>query len=427
MFRGACHVPNSPKLLPQNRSICDTRTTPNERVRRADGMVLTAIAALALAIWLYLLCARGGFWLCRERDDGLPATPPRWPRVTAVIPARNEAESIAESISSLVRQDYPGPFSIVLVDDDSEDDTAAAARRAAAGIGGERAFTLISSHGLAPGWTGKLWAVRQGIEAACSVADKPDYLLLTDADIVHTPESVGALVARAESGRYVLTSLMARLRCESFWERSHVPAFVFFFQMLYPFAWVNHPRNATSGAAGGCMLVETDALKQVGGVESIRDALIDDCSLAEKMKATGPIWLGLTDRVHSIRRYEDFDEVRKMISRSAYAQLKYSPVLLAGVTLGMALTFLAGPWLALFGEGFARICGLLAWALMALAFQPMLRFYRMSPLWGLALPAIAVAYMLYTLDSAYRYARGQGGIWKGRVQANASGSNVSGS
>ena len=205
-----------------------------------------------------------------------------------------------------------------------------------------------------------------------------------------------------------------------------VPAFVFFFQMLYPFAWVNDPRNATAGAAGGCMLVKTDALKQAGGVESIRDALIDDCALAEKMKATGPIWLGLTDRVHSIRRYEDFDEVRKMVSRSAYAQLKYSPVLLAGVTLGMALTFLAGPLLALFGDGLARICGVLTWALMALAFQPMLRFYRMSPLWGVALPAIAVAYMLYTLDSAYRYARGQGGIWKGRVQANAPGSNLQG-
>jgi hopene-associated glycosyltransferase HpnB len=385
-------------------------------------MVLTAIAALALAIWLYLLCARGGFWLCRERDDILPATPSDWPRVTAVIPARNEAEGIAESIGSLVRQDYPGPFSIVLVDDDSDDKTEELARHSAAGIGADRSFTLISSRGLASGWTGKLWAVRQGVEAANNAPEPPDYLLLTDADIVHVPDSVRALVARAESGRYVLTSLMARLRCESSWERSHVPAFVFFFQMLYPFAWVNDTRNATSGAAGGCMLARADALKQAGGVESIRDALIDDCSLAEKLKAVGPIWLGLTDRVLSIRRYDDFDEVRKMISRSAYAQLKYSPLLLAGVTLGMALTFLAGPLLALFGDGIARILGFLTWGLMAVSFQPMLRFYRLSPLWGLALPAIAVAYMLYTLDSAYRYMRGQGGNWKGRVQANVSGS-----
>ena len=390
-------------------------------------MVLTAVAALALAIWLYLIFARGGFWLCRERDDAMQAAPSGWPRVAAVIPARNEAEGIAESIGSLGRQDYPGAFSIVLVDDDSEDDTADIARRAADGIGSGRAVTLISSRGLPPGWTGKLWAVRQGIEAACSAPEPPDYLLLTDADIAHTPDSVRSLVARAESGSHVLTSLMARLRCESIWERSHVPAFVFFFQMLYPFAWVNDPPNATAGAAGGCMLVRTEALEKAGGIESIRNALIDDCSLAEKMKAVGPIWLGLTDRVRSIRRYDGLDEVRKMISRSAYAQLKYSPLLLAGVTLGMALTFLAGPGFALFGEGIARICGTLTWALMALAFQPMLRFYRMSPLWGLALPAIAVAYMLYTLDSAYRYARGQGGVWKGRVQANASRSNVAGS
>jgi hopene-associated glycosyltransferase HpnB len=390
-------------------------------------MVFTAIAALALAIWLYLICARGGFWLCRQRDDVLPWSPPTWappswPRVTAVIPARNEAEGIADSIGSLARQDYPGSFSIVLVDDDSEDATAELARSAAAGLGSDRSFTLISSRGLASGWTGKLWAVRQGVEAANNADQPPDYLLLTDADIVHTPDSVQALVARAEHGNYVLTSLMARLRCESGWERSHVPAFVYFFQMLYPFASVNDPKNATAGAAGGCMLVRADALKRAGGIESIRAALIDDCSLAEKMKAVGPIWLGLTNRVASIRRYDDFEEVRKMISRSAYAQLKYSPLLLAGVTLGMALTFLAGPLLALFGDGTARILGLLTWMLMAVSFQPMLRFYRMSPLWGLGLPAIAVVYMLYTLDSAYRYMRGQGGSWKGRVQANVSGS-----
>src|SRR5262245_29464880 len=178
-------------------------------------MISIAIATLALAIWLYLICARGGFWLCRQRDDVLPWPPSQWPRVTAVIPARNEAEGIAESIGSLARQDYRGAFSIILVDDDSEDNTAALAQRAAAGIGGERSFALISSRELAPGWTGKLWAVRQGVEAACNAGEPPEYLLLTDADIVHTADSVRALVARAESGRYLLTSLMARLRCES--------------------------------------------------------------------------------------------------------------------------------------------------------------------------------------------------------------------
>jgi hopene-associated glycosyltransferase HpnB len=380
-------------------------------------MILDAIAVLALAIWAYLLLGRGGFWLCRERDDVVPAPPPRWPSVTAVVPARNEADCIAESIGSLARQDYPGALSIVLVDDDSDDGTADAARHAVAGMVAGRAFSLIESRGLARGWTGKLWAMHQGVDAACSAPQPPDYLLLTDADIVHSPDSVRALVARAEHGRHVLTSLMAKLRCESLAERSHVPAFVLFFQMLFPFSWVNNASRATAAAAGGCMLVKADALRQAGGVESIRGALIDDCSLARKMKAVGPIWLGLTDRVRSIRRY-DWAEVKRMISRSAYAQLNYSPLLLIGVTLGLALTFLAGPLLALFGEGPARLMGLLTWALIALAFQPMLRFYNVSPLWGLALPAIASAYMIYTLESAHRYMRGQGGQWKGRVQAS---------
>jgi len=383
-------------------------------------MLYDVIAALALAIWIYLLSGRGGFWLCRERDSDAPVPPPRWPRVAAVVPARNEVDCIADSIGSLAHQDYPGSFSIILVDDDSDDGTAAAAGRAVAGLGADRAFRLVESRGVASGWTGKLWAVHQGVEAACAAPEPPDYLLLTDADIVHEPDSVRALVARAEGGGYVLTSLMAKLRCESLPERSHVPAFVYFFDMLFPFAWVNDPRRAMAAAAGGCMLVRTDALRQVGGVASIRGALIDDCSLGQKLKQAGPIWLGLTDRVRSIRRYEGWDDVRAMVSRSAYAQLNYSPLLLAGTILGLALTFLAAPYLALFGDGLARLAGVLTWGLMAVSFQPMLRFYRLSPWWGLALPAVAFAYMLYTLDSAYRYARGQGGRWKGRIQANAS-------
>jgi len=378
------------------------------------------IAAVALVIWLYLLTARGGFWLCRERDDVVPSAPSHWPRVTAVVPARNEADCIAGSIGSLAQQDYPGELAIILVDDDSSDGTAAVARRAATGCGACRPISVITSRGIAPGWTGKLWALHQGVDAANAASQPPDYLLLTDADIVHAPDSVSALVARAERGSYGLTSLMAKLRCASIAERSHVPAFVFFFQMLFPFSWVNVTNRATAAAAGGCMLVQRDALRRAGGVESIRGALIDDCSLARKLKAIGPIWLGLTDRVHSIRRYDNLIDVKLMISRSAYAQLNYSPLLLAAVTIGMTLTFLAGPLLAVFGEGATRLLGALVWALMALAFQPMLRFYRVSPLWGLALPAIASAYMVYTLESAYRYARGQGGSWKGRVQANVS-------
>lgn len=378
-------------------------------------MIVEIIAVTAFAAWLYLLCGRGGFWLLRQSDSGQPVELKGWPSVTAVVPARNEADCISGSIGSLVRQDYPGKLSIVLVDDDSDDGTATVARQAAADF---EALTLVQSHGLPRGWIGKLWALRQGVDAAREVS-APDYLLLTDADIVHASDSVRSLVARAESGRFVLTSLMAKLRCQSLAERSHVPAFVFFFDMLYPFSRVNDPRRATAGAAGGCMLVKAEALDRAGGIESIRGSLIDDCSLGRRMKAVGPIWLGLTERVHSVRQY-DWLEAKRMIVRSAYAQLRYSPLILAAMTLGLALAFLAAPLLAWFGDEPARLLGFGAWLLMALAFQPMLRFYRLSPLWGLALPAIALAYMIYTLESAYRFWRGQGGVWKGRVQANAS-------
>jgi hopene-associated glycosyltransferase HpnB len=382
-------------------------------------MIDVWIAAAALATWLYLVLGRGAFWLARERDDWQPVPPAAWPRVAAVVPARNEAVTVRDSIGSLSRQDYSGSLQVFLVDDNSDDGTAAVARGAA----GERAahtLTIVDGKPLPAGWTGKLWAVKQGIDAAEGAPARPDYLLLTDGDIVHDPDSVSRLVAHAEAKGLVLTSLMAKLRCESLAERVHVPAFIFFFQMLYPFAWANRP-GPTAAAAGGCMLVRADALRQAGGIAIIRDALIDDCALAAKMKAQGPIWLGLTDRVRSIRPYPRLSDLRRMVSRSAYAQLRYSPLLLAATVLGMLLTYLVPPLMALFGSGLARWLGLAAWGVMALAFQPTLRFYRLSPLWGLALPGIALLYMIYTLDSAYQHARGRGGAWKGRVQANASG------
>jgi hopene-associated glycosyltransferase HpnB len=214
---------------------------------------------------------------------------------------------------------------------------------------------------------------------------------------------------------------MVKLRCESFAEQVHIPAFIFFFQMLYPFSFVNRADRAEAAAAGGCMLVRADALRQAGGIEAIRTALIDDCALAAKLKARGPIWLGLTDRVRSIRAYPAFEDVRRMVARSAYAQLRYSPLVLVGTTFGMALTYFAPPLLGLFGSGIARLLGLAAWGMMTVAFQPTLRFYRLSPLWGLGLPLTAFLYLLYTLDSAYQYMRGRGGSWKGRAQANLSG------
>ena len=375
------------------------------------------LAALTAALWIYLLVGRGRFWLGAERDDARVPPPAHWPSVAVVVPARNEVEVIGDSIGSLLRQDYPGPLSIIVVDDDSSDGTGAAVLDAASGA--SRELTVLSGQGPPDGWTGKMWALQHGIAAA--EAKRPDYLLLTDADIVHAPDSVRWLVAKSLSWGSVLTSLMAKLRCESFAERSHVPAFIYFFAMLYPFAWVNRTGRSTAAAAGGCILVRSDALASIGGIGSIRNALIDDCSLAAKLKAVGPIWLGLTERVRSIRPYPRFADVRHMIARSAYAQLGFSPMLLAACTAGMALTFLAAPLLAAFAEGWPRYVGLAVWLAMALSLLPTLRFYRLSPLWGLALPGIALLYMAYTVDSAWRHWRRRGGEWKGRVHVNAPG------
>ena len=375
---------------------------------------------MALAIWLYLLAGRGAFWLGRERDDQLPATAGSWPAVTAVIPARDEAECVGATITSLLRQTYPGTFTVILVDDQSRDGTAQVARNAAAALGAADRLTVLAGRPLPAGWTGKLWAQHQGVEAADAAPEPADYLLLTDADIVYAGDELERIVARAQSRGNVLTSLMAKLRCKSFAERAFIPAFIFFFQMLYPFAWANDPRRGTAAAAGGCMLVRREALLQAGGMASIRAALIDDCALAKRLKAYGPIWIGLTDGVTSTRAYPVLQDIRRMVSRTAYAQLGYSPLILTGTVLGLALTYVAPVLLALFAGGIAKIFGVIAWLLMALAFQPTLRFYRVSPLWGLALPAIAAAYMAFTVDSAYQHARGRGGMWKGRAQANVS-------
>ena len=378
---------------------------------------MIAVASIALAVWLYLLLARGAFWRCSERDDWGATELPAWPRVAAVVPARNEADCVGDSIGSLLAQDYRGAWRLILVDDDSSDGTAEMARRLAKA---DERLCVVRSRGLPAGWTGKLWAAKQGIDAAMALPQPPDYLLLTDADIVHAPDSVSRLVAHAEGRRLVLTSLMVKLNCESFAERATIPAFIFFFQMLYPFACVNRPQSAVAAAAGGCMLIRSDALRKAGGIEVVRAALIDDCALAKALKAHGPIWLGLTERVRSVRRYPALADIRRMVARSAYAQLRYSPLVLLATIAGMALAYLVPALLAIFGSGAARWIGAGTWALMFVAFQPTLRFYRLSPLWGLALPVIALQYMLFTLDSAHQYVRGQGGSWKGRVQANVS-------
>lgn len=372
-------------------------------------MIAFGIGAAALTAWIVIVFLRDRFWWTRERDHfDIPSEPIRWPSVTAVVPARDEAEVIGESIGSLIAQKYPGDFRIILVDDNSSDGTGEIARAAAAG---SDRLTVLNGAPLAAGWTGKLWAVNQGIAAAGT----PDFLWLTDADIAHAPDTLRSLVTRAVRDDRVLVSLMARLRCESLAERALIPAFVWFFAMLYPFGAVN--RGRVGAAAGGCMLARREALEAAGGIAAVRTALIDDCAFGALMAKQGRVWLGLTNRSVSIRRYDTWGSVGAMIARSAYAQLGYSALLLAGTLLGLALLYLAPPLLALFGEGYARGLGLGAWGLMAIAFQPMLHFYRRSPLWGLALPAIAAFYAGATFASALAFWRGRGGMWKGRAQA----------
>ncbi len=372
------------------------------------------LGVIPLIIWLGLLLAHGGFWKADQRDDLVPPLHPAvWPSVIAVVPARDEADVIGRSVGSLLAQDYPGDFKVILVDDSSSDGTAAAARAEADRLGRPHRLDILTGAPLPSGWTGKLWAVHQG--ALRAEETEPKYLLLTDADIGHTPDNLRNLVCRAEQEKLVLTSLMAQLHCQTRAERFLIPAFVFFFQMVYPFPKVNRP-GPTAAAAGGVMLAEREALKRAGGIAAIRAALIDDCALGALMKQQGPIWLGLTHRATSLRPYQTVAEIGRMVSRSAYAQLDYSPLKLVSVVLGMLLVYIAPVAAILCGPPLDGI-GLITWLLMALSFQPMLKFYKVSPLWGLALPAIGAAYTLFTVQSAVQMWRGKGGLWKGRAQA----------
>ena len=384
-----------------------------------------ALAVLAAAIWLYLAIGRGGFWRGAENDEAMhaalskrrhdPAQP--WPRIVAVIPARNEADLVGHTVASLLSQRYDGDLTVIVVDDHSEDGTADVARQAAVSVAALDRLTVLGAPPLPSGWTGKLWAVANGVAHAERLGAVPEYLLLTDADIAYTPDALAALVSSAVETRLVLSSLMVRLRCESFAERTLIPAFVFFFQMLYPFAWVNQPHRRIAAAAGGCVLVRRSALQAAGGMASIRDALIDDCALAAKLKPQGPIQLALAEHVCSLRAYPSFDDIRKMVVRSAYAQLRFSVWRLAFVVVAMAVVFLVPSVMAIAGHGWTQAIALGAWVLMAALFVPMLRRYRVSAWWSVFLPAIAVTYLAFTVESAIQHGLGRGGMWKGRANA----------
>jgi hopene-associated glycosyltransferase HpnB len=379
-----------------------------------------ALAGVPAGIWLYLLLFRGAFW--RERPETMDAAVRAdgpWPDVAAIVPARNEAGVVGEVVAALLRQDYPGKLTIILVDDNSEDGTGQEALDAAKAIAADHSHRLrvIQGKKLAAGWTGKLWAVNQGLAEAQRAAPGATYFLLTDADIHHAPDSLSRLVARAEQGRFSMVSLMAKLRTDTFAEKALIPAYIFFFQKLYPFAWVRDPKHKLGAAAGGCMLVRASALKKIGGIAAIRGALIDDCALGRAIKTTGPIWLGLASNVVSLRGYPHWRDIWNLIARSAFTQLNHSALLLIGSVLGMIATYFLPPLIAISPDPGIRPLGIIAWAIMAFAYLPTLSNYRRSPLWAPFLPLVACFYTAATVASALRYWSGKGGQWKGRAQA----------
>ncbi|MDJ0733373.1 MAG: glycosyltransferase [Nostocaceae cyanobacterium] len=383
------------------------------------GVMFFTLMLLSLAIWIYLLAFRGQFWRTNEQLEVVDIELKDLPGVCAVIPARNEADIIAITVRSLLNQDYPGSFNIFLVDDGSTDGTANIALGAAHALGKSSQLQIVNAAPLPPGWTGKLWAMKQGLDKASASA--PDYFLLTDADIEHDIANLSRLVAKAATEDLDMVSVMVRLRCQSFWEKLLIPAFVFFFEKLYPFRWVNNPQKKIAAAAGGCILIRREALAEIGGIQAIRQALIDDCALADAVKSTGNrrIWLGLSSLTRSLRPYTSLSKIWDMVARSAYTQLNYSPWLLLGTVLGMILVYLVAPVAVilggLMGNWLLMAGGLLIWLLMTLAYLPTICFYNCSPWFACCLPGIAFLYTFMTVDSAWRHWQGKGGSWKGRV------------
>jgi hopene-associated glycosyltransferase HpnB len=367
---------------------------------------VTWLAILSFLIWCWLWTMHGQFW---RAGPILPvAVPVRAPPVAVVVPARDEAPFIDRTIRSLLAQNYPGTFRVTLIDDRSEDATGTIARA----IGDPR-LSVLTGSSRPVGWAGKLWALQQGVAASGA----PEYFFLTDADVEHETPHLASLVAMAERHNLDMVSEMVVLSCDSWAEKALIPAFVFYFQLLYPFAWVNNPLCGTAAAAGGTVLIRRRALIRIGGIEAVRGALIDDVALAGAVKAGGRIFLGHSALARSVRPYPSVADIWRMITRSAYAQLHFSPVVLAGTTLAMTLVWLVPPFAVLFGHGFTRFLGLATWVLFAAAYFPTLARFRRSFLWSAFLPVIALFYMAATIGSAVNYHRGRGVVWKGRAYA----------
>jgi hopene-associated glycosyltransferase HpnB len=367
------------------------------------------LAGLGLLVWVWLALLRGMFWRTDVRLP-LPSTVTGWPSVAVVVPARDEAAVLGETMPTLVAQDYPGPCRLILVDDNSADGTGALVAARWPGV------TVVDPGEPEPGWAGKLWALRAGVAEAGGV----DYLLFTDADIAHPADSLSTLVSAAEAGGLDLVSLMARLRVRTGWERLVVPAFVYFFAMLFPFRWSNRPGSRTAAAAGGCVLVRRAALERAGGLETIRGAVIDDVALAGALRRAGArTFLGLADGVRSVRAYPTLGSLWRMVARSAYAQLRHNPALLAGTVLGLLLVFVVPPLStvvgAVTGDPVLFALGALTWVLMAATYVPMLRYHGQPWPAAFLLPFTACLYLAMTVDSALRHYRGAGAAWKGRT------------
>jgi hopene-associated glycosyltransferase HpnB len=387
----------------------------------AQAWLLLTLSVASLGAWVHLCFGHGRFWRADQRLPPEPARGDAWPEVTAVVPARNESDVVERSVSSLLEQDYPGQLRVVLVDDESEDATAERARAAAANSRNGARLHGVRTGPRPPGWVGKMWAVHTGVSLTNDRFPDAEYLWLTDADVVHHPRTLRRLVAHARTGGFDLVSLMVRLHCRRGWERLLVPAFVYFFQQLYPFPRVNDPAARTAAAAGGCVLVRRDALARAGGIEAIRDEVIDDCALGRAIKRSGRIWLGLADFEHSVRPYAGLSDIWDMVARSAYTQLGHSPLALLGTLLGLLLLY-AVPVLVplswpLHQQTPAALLAGAAWLLLAVSFRPTLRLYRRSPALAPALPLAGVLYAAMTFDSALRHHRGEGARWKGRTQA----------
>ena len=378
---------------------------------RLDAHAMIALAGLSLIIWLLLKFFRGGFWRadqCLSQSGSLR----KWPAVVVIIPARNEEQTISDAVTSLAEQDYPGSIHIVVVDDESSDATQSL-------VGNWPNLHVIQGVALPKGWTGKLWAVQQGLNYVKAHLPSATFILMTDADIKHGRKNIRELVFKAESESLHLVSLMVMLRTKSFWEKLLIPAFVFFFQKLYPFSWVNDPKKKTAAAAGGCILIRRQTLVPADSLKTVRDHLIDDCAIGKEIKARGPIWLGITKETHSLRAYQSLQDLWNMVTRNAFRQLGYSSIALIVTVVGMVLTYLVPPITLFYGfisnHYAVAFIGGLAWIIMSLAYMPTVRYYGEKS-WGVFwLPVAATLYTLMTFSSALRHWQGHGSVWKGRV------------